>query len=181
MLTSERNRARQPEWRPPLCVRRHAAGLSFWASHRAGHAAPRSPVDPHCRLLATGPHGHETVVRAGACGAPIAGAVAPPHCGQRAADVIRAGTRDPRPPEAVNSPSVGQSAARYLRWPSGRGHETPFAGDCQLTVCRPAGRAVPAMAIRAWARDPRSPETVISPLEASRPRGTCDCHPGGNA
>ena len=37
------------------------------------------------------------------------------------------------------------------------------------------------MVIRARARDPRSPEAVISPLEASRPRGSCDCHPGGGA
>ena len=41
-------------------------------------------------------------------------------------------------------------AARYLRWPSGRGCSSPAtAGGCHLTVSRPVGRAVPATVIRA--------------------------------
>jgi hypothetical protein len=43
-------------------------------------------------------------------------------------------------------------AARLLRLSSGRRRVTPIAGDCQLTVSRPAGRAVLAAVIRAGAR-----------------------------
>ena len=67
-------------------------------------------------------------------------------------------------------------AARLLRLSSGRRRVTPIAGDRQLTVSRPAGRAVLAAVIRAGARgpvprDPCSPETVnLSPAGQSAAR-----------
>ncbi len=105
-----------------------------------GHEAPRPPEEPPYCPLATGQHGYETGVRAGARCALIAGAVAPPHYDQRAAAIIRAGARDPRSPETVNSPSAGQLAARHPRWPPGRGRVTPDRRSRHCTPRRPAGR-----------------------------------------
>jgi hypothetical protein len=77
-------------------------------------------------------------------------------------------------------------AARLLRLSSGRRRVTPIAGDRQLTVSRPAGRAVLAAVIRAGARgpvprDPCSPGRSIFPPPASRPRGCRSTRPGGGA
>jgi hypothetical protein len=66
-------------------------------------------------------------------------------------------------------------AARYLRWPSGRGCSSPVsAGGCHLTVSRPVGRAVPATVVRAGVHvlgAARSPIAGDGHLTVSRPAG----------
>ena len=66
-------------------------------------------------------------------------------------------------------------AARYLRWPTGRGCSSPvIAGGCHLTVSRPVGRAVPATVIRAGVHvlgAARSPIAGDCLLTVSRPAG----------
>ena len=88
----------------PLCDRRHAAGRVLTSSlygQRAAavfRAGSRDPDRRSGRLTVDQPSGRAVP-----------------------ATVIRAGARDPRSPETVNSPSVGQQAARSPRLPSGQG------------------------------------------------------------
>jgi hypothetical protein len=88
---------------------------------------------------------------------------------------------------AADSPPTSHLAARYLRLSSGQGHVTLVAGDRQLTVSRPAGRAVLAAAYRAGARvlgaawsPDRRRRSFCSP-PAGRPRGSCSTRLVGGA
>jgi hypothetical protein len=107
-----------------LAVRRPAAGRCYRATLRAG---------ARCALIAgvvtaacwpLGRTAAATVVRAGARCAPIAGVVASP---------------------------LTASGPRLLSW---REPMLPDRRGCPLTVCRPAGRVVPATAIRAGGSAP---------------------------
>jgi hypothetical protein len=71
---------------------------------------------------------------------------------------------------AADSPSTSLLAARYLRLSSGQGHVTLVAGDRQLTVSRPAGRAVLATAFRAGARVLDAARSLIAGDGHSTPR-----------
>ena len=87
---------------------------------------------------------------AGALGSSTAGADALLHYGHRAVVVTRAGSRDSRSPGTADPPSTA------------------------------SGRAASAMVIRARVQQPRDRRRPSSRRQsASRPRGTCDCHPGG--
>ena len=110
-----------------------------------GRTAPRPPERSHHLTTATGPR-------------------RPPGQGHVTPD------RRGRPTHRLRP-----VAARYLRWPTGRGCSSPvIAGGCHLTVSRPVGRAVPATVIRAGVHvlgAARSPTAGDCHLTVSRPAG----------
>ena len=133
------------QWRFLFAPAGTQPGRARWLHSWRGRTAPRPPERSHHLTTATGPR-------------------RPPGQGHVTPDRRGLPTHRLRP-----------VAARYLRWPTGRGCSSPvIAGGCHLTVSRPVGRAVPATVIRAGVHvlgAARSPTAGDCHLTVSRPAG----------